>query len=308
MTSYVFVTGGVVSSLGKGITSACLGAILESRGLSISMIKLDPYINVDPGTMSPISARRGFRYRGRHGGGSRSGSLRAFRQHDDGAQQQFYDRPYIRNSHSQGSGAASTLAQPFKSFRISPMRSRTASNWARVMRTFAWSKLAARWAISSRCRFSKPSARWVSNSGNDRVVYVHLTLVPYIATSSEIKTKPTQHSVERTPIDRHTTGHTGMQVRTGITCGTPPQNRAVYQRAGEGGDLGHGCGRSVQDSRTDAGAGTGPDRCRPIAAGVAAGRPECLGSPSSRPSGTRKERSISPWSANTSTCATRTFP
>ena len=54
MTSYVFITGGVVSSLGKGITSACLGAILESRGLSISMIKLDPYINVDPGTMSPF--------------------------------------------------------------------------------------------------------------------------------------------------------------------------------------------------------------------------------------------------------------
>ena len=54
MTSYVFITGGVVSSLGKGITSACLGAILESRGLTISMIKLDPYINVDPGTMSPF--------------------------------------------------------------------------------------------------------------------------------------------------------------------------------------------------------------------------------------------------------------
>ena len=54
MTSYVFITGGVVSSLGKGITSACLGAILEARGLTISMIKLDPYINVDPGTMSPF--------------------------------------------------------------------------------------------------------------------------------------------------------------------------------------------------------------------------------------------------------------
>ena len=54
MTSYVFITGGVGSSLGKGITSACLGALLESRGLSISMIKLDPYLNVDPGTMSPF--------------------------------------------------------------------------------------------------------------------------------------------------------------------------------------------------------------------------------------------------------------
>ena len=54
MTRFVFVTGGVVSSLGKGITAASLAAILEARGLKISMIKLDPYINVDPGTMSPF--------------------------------------------------------------------------------------------------------------------------------------------------------------------------------------------------------------------------------------------------------------
>ena len=54
MTKYVFITGGVVSSLGKGITSASLGAILESQGLNITLLKLDPYINVDPGTMSPF--------------------------------------------------------------------------------------------------------------------------------------------------------------------------------------------------------------------------------------------------------------
>ena len=54
MPRYVFVTGGVVSSLGKGITSASLGAILEARGLSVSMITLDPYLNLDPGTMSPF--------------------------------------------------------------------------------------------------------------------------------------------------------------------------------------------------------------------------------------------------------------
>ena len=54
MTRYIFITGGVVSSLGKGITSASLGAILEARGLKITMLKLDPYINVDPGTMSPF--------------------------------------------------------------------------------------------------------------------------------------------------------------------------------------------------------------------------------------------------------------
>ena len=54
MTRYIFITGGVVSSLGKGIASASLGAILEARGLSVTLIKLDPYINVDPGTMSPF--------------------------------------------------------------------------------------------------------------------------------------------------------------------------------------------------------------------------------------------------------------
>jgi CTP synthase len=54
MTRFIFITGGVVSSLGKGITAACLGAILEARGLKVRMMKLDPYINVDPGTMSPF--------------------------------------------------------------------------------------------------------------------------------------------------------------------------------------------------------------------------------------------------------------
>ena len=54
-TKYIFITGGVVSSLGKGIAAASIGALLESRGLSVSLIKVDPYINVDPGTMSPFN-------------------------------------------------------------------------------------------------------------------------------------------------------------------------------------------------------------------------------------------------------------
>ncbi len=63
MAKYVFVTGGVTSSLGKGITAASVGRLLKSRGLSVTIIKLDPYINVDPGTMSPVPARRGLRHR-----------------------------------------------------------------------------------------------------------------------------------------------------------------------------------------------------------------------------------------------------
>ena len=61
MTKYIFVTGGVVSGLGKGITAASLGRLLKSRGLKIAAQKLDPYINVDPGTMSPFRVRRSFR-------------------------------------------------------------------------------------------------------------------------------------------------------------------------------------------------------------------------------------------------------
>ena len=66
MTKYIFVTGGVVSGLGKGITAASLGRILKARGLKVAAQKLDPYINVDPGTMS-LSARRGLRHGGRSG-------------------------------------------------------------------------------------------------------------------------------------------------------------------------------------------------------------------------------------------------
>ena len=74
MTKYVFVTGGVVSSLGKGIAAASLAAILESRGLKVTLLKLDPYINVDPGTMSPLQ-HGSFRNRRRCGNGFGLGSL-----------------------------------------------------------------------------------------------------------------------------------------------------------------------------------------------------------------------------------------
>ena len=72
---YVFVTGGVVSGLGKGITAASLGRLLKARGYKVTMQKFDPYINIDPGTMNPIPARRGFCHRGRNGNRSRSGTL-----------------------------------------------------------------------------------------------------------------------------------------------------------------------------------------------------------------------------------------
>ena len=64
MSKFVFITGGVVSSLGKGIAAASLGALLESRGISVTLIKMDPYLNIDPGTMSPFQHGGSIRYRG----------------------------------------------------------------------------------------------------------------------------------------------------------------------------------------------------------------------------------------------------
>jgi hypothetical protein len=102
MTRFIFVTGGVVSSLGKGITSACLGAILEARGLKVRMIKLDPYINVDPGTMSPFQHGEVLRHGRRHRDGSRSRPLRAVRAFPHQPQQQFHDRAHLLQCDRQG--------------------------------------------------------------------------------------------------------------------------------------------------------------------------------------------------------------
>ena len=97
MTRFIFVTGGVVSSLGKGIASASLAAILEARGIKVTLIKLDPYINVDPGHDEPVPARRGLRHRRRRGDRPRPGSLRTLRAHDHGQAQQLHHRADLRN-------------------------------------------------------------------------------------------------------------------------------------------------------------------------------------------------------------------
>jgi len=156
MTSYVFITGGVVSSLGKGITSACLGAILEARGLSISMIKLDPYLNVDPGTMSPFQ----------HG--------EVFVTHD-GTEADLdlghYER-FVRTTTGRNSNF--TTGRIYESVIGKERRGDYLGATVQVIPhitdeikesvvMFASSKSVARLVISSPCRSSKQFARWVSN-------------------------------------------------------------------------------------------------------------------------------------------------
>jgi CTP synthase len=196
MTSYVFITGGVVSSLGKGITSACLGAILEARGLTISMIKLDPYINVDPGTMSPFQ----------HG--------EVFVTHD-GTETDLdlghYER-FVRTA-TGGRNSNFTTGRIYESVIGKERRGDYLGATVQVIPhiTDEIKESVARGAgdadiclveiggtvgdIES-LPFLEAIRQMGVEMGHDRVVYVHLTLVPYIPASSEIKTKPTQHSVK----------------------------------------------------------------------------------------------------------------
>jgi CTP synthase len=195
MTSYVFITGGVVSSLGKGITSACLGAILESRGLSISMIKLDPYINVDPGTMSPFQHGEVFVTEDGSETDLDLGHYERFIRTTTGRNSNFttgriYETVIAKERRGDYLGATVQVI-PHITDEIKESIRRGAGD-ADVCLV----EIGGTVGDIESLPFLEAIRQMGVELGHDRVVYVHLTLVPYIRTSSEIKTKPTQHSVK----------------------------------------------------------------------------------------------------------------
>ncbi|MBT8100461.1 MAG: CTP synthase [Gammaproteobacteria bacterium] len=196
MTSYVFITGGVVSSLGKGITSACLGAILEARGLTISMIKLDPYLNVDPGTMSPFQHGEVFVT---HDGTETDLDLghyeRFVRSASGGRNSNFttgriYESVIGKERRGDYLGATVQVI-PHITDEIKESVQRGAGD-----ADICLVEIGGTVGDIESLPFLEAIRQMGVELGHDRVVYVHLTLVPYIPTSSEIKTKPTQHSVK----------------------------------------------------------------------------------------------------------------
>jgi CTP synthase len=195
MTSYVFITGGVVSSLGKGITSACLGAILESRGLSISMIKLDPYINVDPGTMSPFQHGEVFVTADGTETDLDLGHYERFVRTTTGRNSNFTTgRIYesvIRKERRGDYLGATVQVIPHITDEIKQSVERGAGD-----ADICLVEIGGTVGDIESLPFLEAIRQMGVELGHDRVVYMHLTLVPYIATSSEIKTKPTQHSVK----------------------------------------------------------------------------------------------------------------
>ena len=196
MTSYVFITGGVVSSLGKGITSACLGAILEARGLTISMIKLDPYINVDPGTMSPFQHGEVFVT---HDGtetdldlGHYERFVRTARggRHSNYTTGRIYESVIAKERRGDYLGATVQVI-PHITNEIKESVQKGAGD-----ADICLVEIGGTVGDIESLPFLEAIRQMGVELGRDRVVYVHLTLVPYIPASSEIKTKPTQHSVK----------------------------------------------------------------------------------------------------------------
>ncbi len=196
MTSYVFITGGVVSSLGKGITSACLGAILEARGLTISMIKLDPYINVDPGTMSPFQHGEVFVT---HDGTETDLDLGHYERfvrtatggrHSNFTTGRIYESVIGKERRGDYLGATVQVI-PHITDEIKQCVQRGAGD-----ADICLVEIGGTVGDIESLPFLEAIRQMGIELGRDHVVYVHLTLVPYIKTSSEIKTKPTQHSVK----------------------------------------------------------------------------------------------------------------
>ncbi|MBL4908786.1 MAG: CTP synthase [Alteromonadaceae bacterium] len=194
-TRYIFVTGGVVSSLGKGIAAASLAAILEARGLNVTMLKLDPYINVDPGTMSPIQHGEVFVT-------------------EDGAETDLdlghYER-FIRtkmtklNNFTTGRIYQDILARErkgeFLGATIQVIPHITNDIKRRIIEggegyDIAMVEIGGTVGDIESQPFLEAIRQLGTELGRDKAMYMHLTLVPYIAAAGEIKTKPTQHSVK----------------------------------------------------------------------------------------------------------------
>jgi CTP synthase len=195
MTRYIFITGGVVSSLGKGIAAASIGAILESRGLTVRMMKLDPYINVDPGTMSPFQHGEVFVT-------------------EDGAETDLdlghYER-FVRTPTSKLSNF--TTGKIYEEVIRKERRGEYLGGTVQVIphitdeikrcihagaqgADIVMVEIGGTVGDIESLPFMEAIRQMGVELGHEHAIFVHLTLVPYIRTAGEIKTKPTQHSVK----------------------------------------------------------------------------------------------------------------
>ena len=195
MTRYIFITGGVVSSLGKGITSASLAAILEARGLNITMLKLDPYINVDPGTMSPF--QHGEVFVTEDGaetdldlGHYERFSRATMSQKNNFTTGRIYEAVLKRERRGDYLGATIQVIPHI----TDEIKRRVVEGAGEV--DVALVEIGGTVGDIESQPFLEAVRQLRVELGSERALFLHLTLVPYISTAGETKTKPTQHSVK----------------------------------------------------------------------------------------------------------------
>ena len=195
MTKYIFITGGVVSSLGKGIASASLAAILESRGLKVTLLKLDPYINVDPGTMSPF--QHGEVYVTEDGAetdldlGHYERFVRTtMTQRNNFTSGRIYER-VIRKERRGDYLGGTVQVIPHITDEIKKSVKAGAEGF-----DVAMVEIGGTVGDIESLPFLEAIRQMGVEEGRDNVLYMHLTLLPWIPTAGELKTKPTQHSVK----------------------------------------------------------------------------------------------------------------
>ena len=219
MARYVFITGGVVSSLGKGLASAALGALLQARGYSVRLRKLDPYLNVDPGTMSPFEHGEVFVT-------------------DDGAETDLdlghYERftgVAARNTDSVSSGRIySTVLEKErrgdylgKTIQVVPHVTNQIKEFLDVGDDevdFMLCEIGGTVGDIEGLPFFEAIRQFSHDRPRGECIFMHLTLLPYLAASGELKTKPTQHSVK----ELHRSASRPMCLSVGQSIRSPTKN------------------------------------------------------------------------------------
>ena len=201
MPKFVFVTGGVVSSLGKGIAAASMGALLESRGLSVTIIKMDPYLNVDPGTMSPFQHGEVFVTEDGAETDLDLGHYERFtdsrtRRHNNFTTGQIYDTVLRKERRGEYLGKTVQviphITNEIQSFILKGARADSAD-----APDVAIVEVGGTVGDIESLPFLEAIRQLSLRQGRHSSCFVHLTLVPFIPSAGELKTKPTQHSVQK---------------------------------------------------------------------------------------------------------------
>ncbi|MEE8270807.1 MAG: CTP synthase [Alphaproteobacteria bacterium] len=195
MTRYIFMTGGVVSSLGKGLASAALGALLQARGFKVRLRKLDPYLNVDPGTMSPTQHGEVFVTDDGAETDLDLGHYERFtgvpaRKSDNVTTGQIYSNVLARERHGDYLGATVQVIPHVTDAIKDFLRSDISDE------DFVLCEIGGTVGDIESLPFLEAIRQFGNEVGMDRALFIHATLLPYLPTAGELKTKPTQHSVK----------------------------------------------------------------------------------------------------------------